>query len=246
MAEILTLTKKDDTYVNEILKEKGELAISVPENLPAESILSGIRACVKWLNRADRVSYKLKPVLGRLMILAKKNPDVYKAAGYKTYTEFLKTELEEKFHISHSSLYEIAKVIKTFPNLTLEQYGKIPTASLLLLAKFTDYTRADHKKLLLKASEMTFDKLKEWVVEKGYLDKSDVESGATFSLTGSRTAVGRFTKFFKDKRVVAYCESDNWGKILDAMIEECSIEWLAKGESKLQEAAAQEGSEDAA
>src|ERR1700688_4556842 len=180
MAEVLTLTKKEDEWVHEILKDKGEIVVSVPDTLTPTDILIRIRGCVKYLGKADRYISKMKPVLGRLMILARKNKEVYTSAGYRTYSQFLKKELEDKFGISHSSLYEIGKVMRAFPALSLEQYGLIPTASLLLLAKFTDSTKADHRKLLDKAANMTYDRLREWCVEKGYLEQSDVDSGATF------------------------------------------------------------------
>jgi hypothetical protein len=227
---IPSLNVAENELLATMLRGNRKIELAVPDTLEPKEVISAVRSCCSMLQKSERVQGKLLAVLGRLMVLARNNDLVWTESGYKSYGEFVKKELEVKLGRSRSSLYEAKKIIETFPDLDLNTYGKIPTASLLLAAKCNP-TGAQRVKMLERAAGEGADAFKEWVVEKGYLGSKEDNTGATLILSGSLSKIKELRRFLAREDVRKHVGSEDPLEIILAATQEVDAEW-ADGAAK--------------
>lgn len=235
LATTTKLSKHEDELLQALLKDKSKiLAVSIPDDSAPADVLTAIRSCCSMIGKMEGSSGKIKALLGRLMVLARKNEEVWKQAGYKSYDKFVSGELEQKYGMSRASLWEAKRIMTAFPDLTINTYGQIGTQKLTLLAKYTNYKDGACEKLLQRAQENTHETLRLYLEDK-YSDPGGT-IGASFKLTGSKAKVRELEKFLKREDIQAAAESDDPLEIILAMTQEVEAEWIEKGEAKLAEA----------
>lgn len=239
------LSKQQDELLTALLKDKSKsIQISIPDEADPQTILNSVRSCCSMVSKIEDTSGRLMAVLGRLMVVIRKNPEIWKLAGYKSYEQFVLKEIEERHGLSRASLWAGKRIIEKFPNLTIKEYGDIGTQKLTLLAKYVSMESPGHQKWLAKASEVTHEKLKE-VLEDKFSDHGG-NTGATLTITGSKAKVKQIKKFLERLDIQAAAESADPIEIILAMMMEVTVEWIEKGEAALKEKAAQEEAEAAA
>jgi len=210
------LTQQENELLATMLRGNRKIEIAVPDTLEPKQILTAVRSTCSMLSKAERMTGRLMAVLGRLMILTSRQPEVWKQAGYKSYGEFVKGELETKLGRSRASLYEARKIMTAFPNLELSSYSKIPTNNLLLLTKFTSSDARDSEKLLDLAGSTSHEKFKTILVDKGYLGSEDVSGGKTLKITGPAAKVQRLINKLANEKIHAHVGSTDALEILTA------------------------------
>ena len=73
------------------------------------------------------------------------------------------------------------------------------------------------------------DALEQHCEEQGYLTHGSVTGGIVRIATNKATARA-WDKFCKNKKIQAYCQSDQPDVILNKLMEECEIEWMSRAE----------------
>jgi hypothetical protein len=229
---MLTPTASETDVIKDLLRAGKNITLAVPDDLDARDVSRYIKSTCSLLVKSEIGRDKLTAVLGRLLVLARKNKEVWGKAGYDSFSEFLQKEVVEKFGISRSTMYEAKKILTAFPDLTMEQYGAAGSQKLLLLSKFTSQSDSGSTKLIKAASEKSYDQLKEYCEEKGYLGADDA-TGASFVIKGSLSKIKELRKFLAREDIRAVAESDDPLTIILAMTQEVDSEWTEQGAEAL-------------
>lgn len=200
-------------------------SVAIPWDMPTAEVLRWILACGSLLARADRMGAVVKPALGRLMVMARKGPEVLIAAQCRTLGEFEKY-LTEQTGYGHTSLHHCQQVYEWAGDMPLSQYESCGWANVLLLARHSKGASENQKRELIQAAETrTTDQLKTWLDENGHVPKG-ATTGATLVLTGSLEDVQELREWLKRLDVQAAAGTSDELGILLAAKAEASTEWL--------------------
>lgn len=215
---IPALNNAENEIVNTILRAKRKIEAAMPDDMEPKEVLGAIRAICGMMTKNDRVHGKLLAALGRLMLITGQHPEIWQEAGYESYKEFIKVELTSKLGRSRQTLYDCRRIMKCFPNLDMEVYGRVPTNSLLLLTKFTNSANRDADKLLEKAADTPHEEFKTWLVDKGYLGSEDVAGGDFIRVTGPLPEIRRIKKKLANELLHAHVGSAEAWQIISAAL----------------------------
>lgn len=213
---IPALNTAETEVVNSMLRGKRKIDAAIPDTMDPKEVIGAVRSICGMMAKGERVQGRLLAALGRLMLITSQRADIWIQAGYESYKDFVKVELTSKLGRSRSTLYDCRKIIKCFPALEMDTYGKIPTNSLLLLCKFTNAANRDADKLLEKAGSTPHEEFKLWLVDKGYLGTDDVAGGKTLKITGPAPKVQRLMNKLADEEIHAHVGSKDPLEILTA------------------------------
>jgi hypothetical protein len=220
------LTPAQKGLVQKLVKATGDLKEVIPDDLEPEKINASLEACCTMASNLDEAQGTLKPIIGRLLILAQRNPETFEKLGCKSFEDYC-TLISKKTGRCRSNLREAMFLQKKWSDLPAEEYKRIGITKLLLVAKFTSQSETGHKKILNEVAKKTIDEAKEWVVEKGYLDKGET-SGATLTITGSKKDIKEIREFLNREDIQAAAGTSDFAKILIAMTQEVESEWIGK------------------
>jgi hypothetical protein len=232
---MIPASNPEKDMLQNLLKSGKSITLAVPDDLDPRDINSYIKHTCSLMSKAEISHDKLRAVLGRLLVLARKNKEVWGKAGVDTYEEFIQ-DIVSKYKISRSTLFEIRKYMTAFPDLAVADYGTIGSQKLLLLSRFTQQSDGGSTKLLKAATEKSYDDLKAWVEEKGYLG-ADEATGGSLTLKGSLADIKKLKKFLGRDDIKAHAGEDPLGIVL-AMTMEVEAEWSEQGAAALKEQAA--------
>lgn len=235
-------TPAENEFLKSLLNAGKQITLALPDDLDPKDVTKHIKNTCSLMIKAEISHDKLDSVLGRLLVIVRKNPEIYEKAGYDTFGQYLKQEVIAKFKAKRSNVYQAKRIMEHFGNLTIEQYGSVGTQKLLLLCKFTGQDDAGSAKLLKLASEKTFDEFKEFLEDKGYLGK-DESTGASLTLKGSLAKIKELKRFLKRTDIQAAAESADPLVIILAMSQEVDADWTETGAKALQDKADTEAAE---
>jgi hypothetical protein len=239
---IVKTTATEKETLDTLCNSGKNITMALPEDLDSVQTVKLLKAVSSLIGKVDASGTQLRAILGRLLVIVKANPEIYKSLKYETYSEFLTKEVVGKYRISRSTLYEAKKIAECFPDLPVSRYQKLSCGSLLLLTKFTSQADNGSTKLLEKAEEMSYQDFREHVIEKGYLSSGDTV-GATLSIKGSVRKINELKKFLKRPEIQAHVESADPLEILLAASREVDNEWTVQG-NKILESKAEESPEE--
>jgi hypothetical protein len=220
---VIPTTNAEQDVLKTLLRSGKSIELTLPENLDAREIGSYLRHSFSMLSKVELSRDKLKAVIGRLLVLAQKNPEVWQKQGFDSSEEMIQ-DLKKKYKISRSTLFEIRACTKAFPKLTLEQVAAVGSQNLVLLSKFSKQENSDAPKLLKWATENTHEKLKEILVSKGYLGDGEAD-GASITLTGSLAEIKELRRYLAREDLQEYA-----GKgitMILAALNEAEAEWTS-------------------
>ena len=181
-------------------------------------------AC-KGFKKADETAMKLRLVIGHLLRVIQENPKFYTDRGYDGFEHFLKDGVEEKMHFSRTRSYQAMRLAEKFPTLTPDRFAAIGPPKLSLLATFTDETQPSCEVHLQAAESKTLTQLREYAEEGGWINPGEGTPSAIVIHT-SLEIRRVWDDFCHNAGVIGTCGDDK-GRILLAMIQECSSEWFS-------------------
>lgn len=222
MALDLKLSKDEKSLLNAIGVED-KLTITVKEDLTAKELVDGITVAASLISKMEKANSVIKPILGRMLLLASNCEGFLEEAGCAKIGDFDK-KLTKETGLSRATLYDCRKIYEKFPNLAIEKYQEIGSTKLLIAAKYTSQEETGSGKVLKKAETLTTDEFKAWSVDQGYLGHGDV-TGASLSITGSKSQIKAIQSFLDDEECKAHAGSSKPAVIILAALQEASTEW---------------------
>ena len=225
-------TEKEMKFLAETAKEGVTLEKLIPDDMDPGDLLGNMDIVCRGLARADTVTNGLIPVLGRMLAVAKSNPAVMEKAGVDTWDKFLEEKVYPYFQRGRSTAFFALRLAKRWPGLDTQTYTAVSRRGFQILMKAIPEKQTAEpwaKALVKKAAKVSVDALEQHCEEQGYLTHGSV-TGAIVRIATNRATMRSWDKFCKNKKIQAYCQSDQPDVILNKLMEECETEWLARSE----------------
>ena len=83
------LTTAEQTFIQGLIDPTTSIEAVVPAEVNPESFWHGLTICCRAMKLMRRMVERLRPVIGRMLVVAQQNPEVYQQKGYRTYEDFL-------------------------------------------------------------------------------------------------------------------------------------------------------------
>lgn len=230
----VAMTQEIAKVADNFLRKSGALTEVLPETMSAPKINEAMQAIALSLSNLQRREGRLKPMIGRLLVLAKNNSDVYTEKGYETYEEYKQKEIGEKFGLARTAYQDAKRMVEKFPSLAMDDYEAAGVTNMMIMCRVTDQSQKGHTKILAKAKALTTEEFVKWLEDSGIVTKGELDGG-NFRVPGNKDQVKEVSAFFDDPEIAAHVGSDNYMIILLALTQECAIEWKEDGHQKLAE-----------
>ena len=196
----------------------------LPDSTPIGEILPTLELLCGAMKSLDLAGKKITPLIGRLMIMIRSNPEIYSRLGYNTFTTFCRTHMP-KIGYHRSSVYVSMRLCEMHPALTLGDWIEIGVDKLYWLSKFCKYGDPSYRKYIEAARSNNANDFKLWIAEQGLIEVGDaMRVPVIFNAT--RTVSKQLDRFLSDPRVHEVVGSQDAGRIVESMMQECTGEWL--------------------
>jgi len=237
MSDAIKVTDAQKQEVNALVTKKGDITVVIPETMSAADIHSKLMSFFAVKEEMEAiVNRKLKPVIGRLLVLASNLPEIWSTRGYDSFEQYLQKEVCDRFGIARSNALEGKRIMEKFPSLAMETYREIGVTKLALAARFTSQEETGHKKILEAAAKAgTVEEFRSHCVKKGYIAAGET-TGDALRITGTKKDIREIRGFLDRADVQACVGSESWSKVILAMTQECDAEWTQKGAKALKDA----------
>ena len=219
------LNHEENMLLRELLRPGASIEVLIPPDAEPTELWKTLDACVRGLGLLEARMCRLKPIIGRILLIFENKPSLYKALGYETYSLFMDNGVYGILGLHRTSAYEGKLVARDWPQIGPDRYAKaLGPKKIAILSKFVKGNSPNGESWLQTAESMKVGELREYCVQRGFIEAGETE-GATISFTASRAIHDLWKEFFEDGRVHSKVGSRDYGKILEAMIQECSS-WL--------------------
>lgn len=194
----------------------------------------GIWKQIEILSRAmgslTRGQSKLYPIVGKVFLYIQDNPDIFKAMGYKDFSEFIKNGVEESLGMSRATVYRAMQMSKNFPTLTPNDVGRIGTSNVYVMSKmFANDTNPAAQALIEQSRTMEPQAFRSKFREIVTFDEGlSVKRDPVIMIQTTPEIANMWKRFIEDPDIQEFCKSDISGYILKCMIEECEADWVAQ------------------
>jgi hypothetical protein len=222
------LNHEENMLLRELLRPGASIEVLIPPEAEPEELWKTLDACVRGLGLLEARMCRLKPVIGRILLIFENKPSLYKALGYETYSAFMDNGVYGTLGLHRTSAYEGKLVARDWPQVGPDRYAKaLGPKKIAILSKFVKGSSPNSESWLETAESMKVGELREYCSQRGLIEAGETE-GATITITTNRAIRGLYEEFFSDGRVQSKCGTKDRGEILKAMIQSCSGEWLAE------------------
>lgn len=209
---------------------------AVPADISKKDFDSTLDAVCSTMARAQIVEDGMFIALGRLMVVAQENPELWKEK-FETQDKMI-FWIEQKYGVCRATVFEARRLASRWSGvITAEMFEAVGRVKLGLIGKVIDIGKegsAQANKFLTMATEKTTAEMRSYFEEKGMIGASEA-TGTYFTFPCNKRQAKDFKKFFNDPRIQSHVGSGNLAEILDALISECEGEWLRQGEEKMVE-----------
>lgn len=235
---LIPLSQSENEILKAVLDEDARIDVVVPRQIHPDTLWSYLETFGKAASKLQHANNKIRPIMGRILVVLKDYPEVWSSRGYTSYDNFLSVGMKELFGISRTECFEWRKVAENLPSLTIEDLTRIGTVKCQVLARQAKEGDKYYKKILeaAKDPEKTANDLRSYAATvKGYGEDEVLLAHITLCVT--RETAKRWKEFIKDPMIQAYVsdgtnpagESGIFARLLD----EAEMEWKAQGEAIL-------------
>lgn len=239
MASELETVKALSAPEKELLKAlsnpESTIEVIIPEDIQPKEWLSETKMVCGALSLTKRREQAFTLALGRLLYVARKNSEIVRAAGYENWNDFLLGKICGEFGVERTTCYDAEQIATRWKSLQVAEVVQIGRRKMKLLTQVIEAGKEDGKTaraVIEKAKSMSESQLRNYCIDKGLIEKGETQ-GAFVHIGTSKVIAEMWEKFSGDERIQAAVGSGNAGQILLAMMRECRVEWLAKGEASL-------------
>lgn len=223
------LRREENAILKEALRPGADIQAVIPADASAEELWKTLDICIKGVNLLEERLRRLHPIIGRILLIFQERPSLYKELGYETYSEFMQKGVHGVLGLHRSQAYVAKIVARDWPQVTPDRFARIGPKKIEILSKFTTGRSANAELLLDAAERMKTNELREYVVQRGFLRPGE-SSGRVITITTNGAIYDHYKEFFSDPRVHQKVGSKDHDQILEALMQECSSEWLAETE----------------
>lgn len=234
-AELATLSLDEDAFLWDLIKNPTDtLTVSIPDSIEPLEALEAIRSSVSMLDRVGRVENIYGCRLGRLMAIASKNPEIYKAAGYRTLQDFEQGEVIKK--ISHPVLWRWKLISEGLPDISLEQIARTSQVNLLDAARVSrGKSPKQMKEIMAQAEALPNKEFRETLVKDSHVGEGELEV-ASYLLVGTKAEVDQLKQSLGEQTFFAWTELPEPPRpiaMINTAVESTRSEWPVQGEDEM-------------
>lgn len=223
------LNREEHELLKELLRPGALIESIIPENALPTELWHMLATCVRGHRLLEARMLRLRPIIGRILVIFENKPSLYKALGYETYTDFMRRGVYDTLGLHHTSAWEGRLVARDWPQLTPDRYAQIGPKKVAILSKFMTGRSPNADAMLDVAQPMRVREFREYATQRGLISEGECD-GATIVITTNRMVAARWKEFASDGRIHSVVGSKDHGQILEAVLQEVSNEWIDKGE----------------
>jgi hypothetical protein len=221
------LSTREQSILQNLLDGSNSLEVTIPDSASNVEIWEMLSVCCRAIGHLTKTSNRIKPMIGRLLLLIQQTPSVFKEQGFKSYNDFLENGVCHRLGLSRAHLFEAMSLSRKWPNLSVERFAKIGSVKMNIVSRFTNETHPSANRILDMAEKMSIEQLRGWA-EKSKLIEAGEDSPEVITIASNKTVLGEWKEFSSDPRVHAVCGSAHPGTIFRHMIQEAHS-WLNNG-----------------
>lgn len=155
-----------------------EISLNVPEDAKLADLEKTLNMAVRGFRRISEAGERLKPIIGRLLLIAQDRhlfrPD------YKNITEYIEKKVEGEMGMSRNSAFEALRIAKAFPSLSMADYQKYGATRLLEALKITSEADPQYRTVLEDSARQTAVQFKGKVKQ---IIEANVAPSTSFAVT---------------------------------------------------------------
>jgi hypothetical protein len=224
---VFSWTEQERHLLGVLVSPDCDVETVVPKDPNPSDLWDSLTLCLRVHRYAERISGKLKPLIGRFLLLAKNHPESYEDNGYKSYGSFVKDYVVGAMQMSRSSLYDCRMLAERLPDLTPEQFQELGITKAKVLSSFTRSGDPGFPKYLAEAQERTATGFLQWAVEKNLIENGHLNPRVIVIQADEALDV-RWQAFCQTPQIQAWVGSAAPCVILDALMSEALSSWLVE------------------
>ncbi len=219
------LNAQENQLLKELLRPGASIEAVIPPDASPEDLWRTLDACVRGLRLLEARTLRLKPIIGKILLIFEQKPSLYKDLGFETYSDFMRKGVYDTLGLHHTSAYEGKLVARDWPQIDPDRYVKIGPKKLNILSKFATGRSPNAEALLQTVEKMKVPEARQYFEQRGFIERGETE-GAVITITTNQAVYRHYKRFFGDSRVHEAVGSKDADKILEALIQEGEGSWL--------------------
>jgi hypothetical protein len=226
------LNPAENALITNLLRPGASIEAVIPDGATPDELWRTLDACVRGLTLLEARLTRLKPIIGKILLVFEQKPSLYKELGYDTYSDFMQKGVYERLGLHRTSAYEGKLAARDFPQLTPDRYVQIGPKKLNVIATAgIKGNNANAETVLQVAATMKVDEFKQYMTARQFIAPGEAD-GATLTIQTNRNRMSLFNAFFNDARIRSVVGSKDKDRILEAAIQEVHEEWVARHEAE--------------
>jgi hypothetical protein len=230
-----SLSPNELRLVEELVRANDKSARElIPDPIAPNDLWSTLSAACKVLAKTEEAKTRLKPLIGRMLILIERKPELYQTQGFSNFNDFMTNGVWKLYRISRAEAYNMKKIAEELGNISTDVITEIGVSKANLVAsalrrQITDGTPreiADRKQKdwLEKARHASYDELKLMVYDSNLAEKGELDH-STIIIESTKDVATRWKSFRRDPAIKGISETDQPGVLLNRMMDECESTW---------------------
>lgn len=227
LTEPKPLSDQAQALLKELVRPGVKIDAIIPADATAEKLWDTLTICAQGYHLLQSRMDRLKPIIGKILLIFKDKPDLYTELGYRNFEEFRNKGVGEKLGLHRTTLWETQVIANDWPQLVAEpdRYTKIGRAKLNILSKYANGRDANAEALLKMASSMSTTEFRQYSEQRGLITPGQCLP-ATIVINCDVDTFRHWKHLVGDGRVHSVVGSAREDIILEAMIDNCRHEWI--------------------
>lgn len=197
----------------------------LPEGCNAQHFWDRLDVLSKALSGAKILEIRLRPLLGRILLLAQQNPEYYTSRGFRSFDKFV--ESLRIFGIKRSTAYHAKNTAERMPSLTPSEFEAIGVEKANVLVRFTDDSKPSFREHYERALSMSVDDFTRDAEKRGLINPGEADQGVIKIYT-TQEIKEHWDDFASGILAQNKCTTADHGVILLHTIQEASSSWANK------------------
>lgn len=237
----LTISTPDE-LIKIILRTEESPQIIIPDDIDDETLCKYADRISEDLARATNAVERIRPFMGRILLLFKQRPDLYHQLGYTTWDEWMSNGVRKLYNIPRGDAYDCITIAEQLPDLTVPQLKELGMNRLKVLSKVVkrankgvttiEMKQSNTAKWVALATENTALGLAKLAEEQNVISPSEVEALVPLSFGVSKDFKEEFEAFKNDVDIRQYVMQEAGAfsdeALLKSLVSEASTEWKAQ------------------
>ena len=148
---VIDISGEDSNVLTGILLNDEEASVILPDHIGPEAVHGILLAASRAVGAMRRATAKLFPVIGRLLCLARDQPETWQERGYKSYDSYITSEVVPSIGMSRAQLLAIRRIYETWPSLPLSTYEQLGSERLKILSSISRQSDPSSGEMLERA-----------------------------------------------------------------------------------------------